>query len=73
MAHMRKTTVYLPDPLLQRVKGVARENDISEAEAIRRALEDYTARNAPRPTLPLFSNVPPIENWDEAMRDFGKD
>jgi hypothetical protein len=70
---MVKTTVYLPGPLLARLKNVARDQDVSEAETIRRALDEYTARNAPRPTLPLFANLPPIEDWDEALRGFGED
>ena len=72
MARMLKTTVYLTDELKLRVEGVAERTGRSEAEVIRTALEEYTARERPRPRAPLFS-VPPIEDWDEAMKDFGKD
>jgi hypothetical protein len=53
---MIKTTVYLPDALKQRVERLARERQVSEAEVIRAALEEYTARERPRPTLPLFDS-----------------
>jgi hypothetical protein len=71
MAKMRKTTVYLPEPLLVRVKRVARDRAVSEAEVIRSALEEYTEHERPRPRFPLFS-APPIKDWDEAMRGFGE-
>lgn len=72
MSRMLKTTVYLTNELKLRVAGVAERTGRSEAEVIRAALEEYTGRQRPRPTGPLFS-VPPIEDWDEAMRGFGED
>jgi cytidylate kinase len=72
MTRMLKTTVYLPDPLKQRVERLAERTGRSEAEVIRTALEEYTQRETPRPRYPLFS-APPIEDWDEAMRGFGRD
>jgi Arc/MetJ-type ribon-helix-helix transcriptional regulator len=50
---MRKTTVYLPDALKARIERVAEEQKRSEAEVIRAALAAYTARERPRPRLPL--------------------
>jgi Arc/MetJ-type ribon-helix-helix transcriptional regulator len=51
---MRKTTVYLPDELKAQLERCAREQGRSEAEVIRAALSEYTARNGrPRPRLPL--------------------
>lgn len=73
MARMVKTTVYLSDSLKKRVEQAAREEGRPEAEIIRAALDEYTVRHAPRPTLPLFDNVRPVEDWDEAMKGFGKD
>jgi metal-responsive CopG/Arc/MetJ family transcriptional regulator len=72
---MVKTTVYLPEELKGRLERLARDQGRSEAELIRTALEEFTARERPRPTLPLFSsgNVLPIDDWDEAMRGFGED
>ncbi len=72
---MRKTTVYLPDPLKARLERTARVLGISEAEAIRSAIDAYAMPDHPRPTLPLFTSgeVAPIEDWDEAMRGFGRD
>lgn len=53
---MHRTTVYLPDALRARVKRVAAERGISEAELIRSAIDEYTERVCPRPTLPLFDS-----------------
>jgi Arc/MetJ-type ribon-helix-helix transcriptional regulator len=71
---MVKTTVYLPDALKERVERLARERRVSEAEVIRAALEEYTARERPRPTLPLFDSgeVEPVENFDEVLEGFGE-
>jgi Arc/MetJ-type ribon-helix-helix transcriptional regulator len=63
MYGMRKTTVYLPKELKQRVEETARHERRSEAEVIRAAIESYTTR--PRPRLPLFSALGP--------RDLGED
>jgi hypothetical protein len=75
MARMFRTTVYLPDELKRRLERAARAQSRSEADVIRAALDAYTAREQPRPRLPLFSSgeVAPIEDWDEAMRGFGED
>jgi metal-responsive CopG/Arc/MetJ family transcriptional regulator len=72
---MVKTTVYLPEELKGRLERLARDRGRSEAELIRTALEEFTARERPRPTLPLFSRgqVLPIDDWDEAQRGFGED
>lgn len=68
---MRKTTVYLPDELKARLERVAKTRGSSEAEVIRTAIEELTARERPRPRAPLFA-VEPIDDWDEAMRGFGE-
>jgi hypothetical protein len=72
---VRKTTVYLPDDLKRRLERTAREQNRSEAEVLRIALDEYTRRERPRPTLPLFASgeVAPIEDLDEAMRGFGEE
>ena len=74
---MRKTTIYLPEHLRNRVKHAAAERRVSEAEIIRAAIEAYTATaEGPRPKLPLFSSSLPVdfaENVDEALRGFGED
>jgi hypothetical protein len=73
---MVKTTVYLPEELKTRIAEIARRDGMSEAAAIRAALDEY-ARNhePPRPRFPLFSgdDLEPITDWDEAMRGFGED
>ena len=76
MYGMRKTTVYLPDELKARLETVAEQERLSEAEVIRRAIEQFVdGRARPRPTLPLFERgeIEPIEDWEEAMRGFGED
>jgi len=72
MPRMLKTTVYLTQPLKERIERLAERTGRSEAEVIRNALEEYTARERPRPRGGLIS-VPPIEDWDKAMRGFGED
>lgn len=71
---MRKTTVYLPEALKERVERTARTRRISEAEVIRKAIDEFT-REPPRPTLPLFppGTFKPIEDWDAALEGFGED
>jgi Ribbon-helix-helix protein, copG family len=78
MARMVKTTVYLPQSLLDRVKRVADEQERSEADVIRTALDEFTARNAPSPTLPLFDGEgfpPDLAERDEdyLAEGFGQD
>ncbi len=72
MPRMLKTTVYLTQPLKERIERLAERTGRSEAEVIRSALEEYTVRERPRPRLGIFS-APPIDDWDEAMRGFGED
>jgi Ribbon-helix-helix protein, copG family len=72
MARMLKTTVYLSTVLKHQIAALATRTGRSEAEVIRTALEQYTAQERPRPRGGIIS-VPPIEDWDEAMRGFGKD
>ena len=73
MARMLKTTVYLTPSLKARLERVAAERGQSEADVVRTALEEYTARQRPRPRFPLINSGKPITDWDEAMRGFGED
>jgi hypothetical protein len=78
MPRMLKTTIYLPGPLLAQLKRVAAEREESEAELIRTAIEEYTTRNGPRPTLPLFDGAgfpPDLAERDEEYlaEGFGRD
>lgn len=74
---MVKTTVYLPEALKLRVEQIARAQGRSEAEIVRKALEQFAAREVcPRPKLPLFSSGDPglAERVDEALGEgFGRD
>jgi hypothetical protein len=49
-----RTTVYLPEELERRLERTAHERGTSEAEVIRAALDEHTAKERPRPRLPLF-------------------
>jgi hypothetical protein len=55
---MKKTTVYLPDDLKERVKAIALKEKCSVARLIRDAISAAVAsRVAPRPRIPL-SRIP---------------
>jgi hypothetical protein len=78
LSRMVKTTVYVPAQLLARLKRVAKERSLSEAEVIRTAIDEYTSRHAPRPRM-LLLDAPGIPS-DLAQRDedylaegFGRD
>jgi hypothetical protein len=71
MYGVRKTTLYLPDELKQRVEETAKHERRSEAEVIRSAIDRYTVR--PKPRLPLVSLREPIVDFDEALRGFGEE
>jgi Arc/MetJ-type ribon-helix-helix transcriptional regulator len=78
MYGMVKTTIYLPEPLKERVRRAAAEQRRSEAAVIRDALEQYTAdRERPRPRLPLFKSIGDsslAERVDEILAEgFGRD
>ena len=52
---MKKTTIYLPDDLKQRLEEVARSTGRPEAAVIRDAISDATRRAVtPRPRVPLM-------------------
>ena len=73
---MVKTTVYLPEALKRRVEQIARVQQRSEADVIRDALDEFTRRERPRPTLPLFKSLgePIAERVDELLAEgFGRD
>jgi metal-responsive CopG/Arc/MetJ family transcriptional regulator len=38
---MKRTQVFLPDPLIRRLEQMAAKKEISKGEIIRRALEEY--------------------------------
>jgi hypothetical protein len=51
---VKKTTIYLPDELMERVEAVARATGRSEADVIRDAIAVAVAvRRAPDPRIPL--------------------
>jgi len=74
---MKKTTIYLPDDLKERVEAVAKNEGKSEANLIREAIA--TAVNeydTPEPRLPLTKKGlgdPTIaERIDDLLENFGR-
>jgi len=43
--HMKRTHLFLPEPLIARLKAMSEKLDISVAEIIRRAIEDFLKRH----------------------------
>ena len=71
---MVKTTVYLPEALKKALARLARQQQRSEAELIRLAVERLVeAEASPRPALPLFRSDDPsmAERVDELLDGFG--
>ena len=76
---MKKTTVYLPEELKQKVEAMAREGKKSEADVIRDAISSAyeEKRTYPKPRLPLVPGLklgrPDIaEKADELLDRFGE-
>jgi Ribbon-helix-helix protein, copG family len=67
----------LPEDLKRRLEWTARDRGISEAEVIRAALDEHTAKERPRPRLPLFRGVGETniaERVDEVLAEgFGRE
>lgn len=60
MYGMKRTTVYFPDDLKQRLEEAAERESRSEASIVREAVQTaLDTRDAPAPTLPLS------EGWGE--------
>jgi Arc/MetJ-type ribon-helix-helix transcriptional regulator len=75
MGGMRKTTVYLPEPLKAELARAAVEAGRSEADLIREGIELVTARvGGAEPRLPLFTSGDPdfAERVDEHLVGFGE-
>ncbi len=71
---MVKTTVYLTPELKSRLERAAAHRGQSEADVIRTALEEFTARERPRPTFPLpgpYGDAEPIDpdRFDEVLAE----
>jgi Ribbon-helix-helix protein, copG family len=78
LPYVKKTTVYLPEALKAKLERIAAERQVSEAQLVRAALDEYTRTTArPRPRLPLFDSIgdPTLaERVDEILADgFGGD
>jgi predicted DNA-binding protein len=40
---MKRTNIHLPEPILKRLKALAKRRDVSIAEIVRAAIEKYLA------------------------------
>ncbi len=74
---MKKTTIYLPDELKQRIESVARVEQRSEADVIRDAIADaMRAHDTSAPRIPLTGRGlgdPSIaERVDQLLDRFGQ-
>lgn len=38
---MKRTNIYIPTPMLEKLQSLAQQRDVSVAELIRRAVEEY--------------------------------
>jgi Arc/MetJ-type ribon-helix-helix transcriptional regulator len=75
MGGMRKTTVYLPDQLKDRLSQVAADSGRSEADLIREGVELVSGRaGETEPRLPLFESGKPdlAERAEEHLAGFGE-
>jgi len=41
---MERTNIYLPKPMLDRLRAIAEQRGVSVAELVRRAVEDFLKR-----------------------------
>jgi predicted transcriptional regulator len=74
---MKKTTIYLPDELKERIERVAKIERKSEADVIRDAISSGVGLvDAPQPRLPLTKKGlgdPTIAaRVDDLLEDFGR-
>ena len=75
MGGMRKTTVYLPDQLKDRLTRLAKASGRSEADLIREGIEVVSGRvDEAKPRLPLFESGKPdlAERAEEHLAGFGE-
>ena len=68
---MRKTTVYLPEALKQGVERLARQRSCSEAEVIRRAIQDAISRPKPRGGI-IPGDIAWARRVDDYLGGFGE-
>lgn len=74
MYGMKKTTIYLPDDLKQKVEQTAASQGKSEADVIRDAVAAAVVRPRPRIPLPGFTLGDPTiaERAGELLDGFGE-
>jgi len=75
MYGVRKTTVYMPDPLKAQLARAAAESGRSEADLIREGIGLVSARiSGAEPRLPLFASGKSdlSERVDEHLAGFGE-
>jgi hypothetical protein len=70
---MDKTTIYLPVELKSRIRRVARQRGVSEAEVIRESIRSAVGDERPRPHGGLFASGASIaREADDHLTGFGE-
>jgi metal-responsive CopG/Arc/MetJ family transcriptional regulator len=70
---MDKTTIYLPEELKSRIRRIARQRGVSEAEVIRESIRSAVGDERPRPHGGLFASGAPIaREADDHLTGFGE-
>ena len=76
MYGMKKTTLYLPDDLKDKIERLASREGKSEASVIRDAIAAAVTSAAPEPRIPLMAkglgDSTIAERVDELLEDFGR-
>jgi len=74
MYGMKRTTVYFPEELKERLELEAKRRNVTEAELIRTSVENYLQRPRPRGGfLTMDTGGLTSENIDEFLEGFGED
>lgn len=75
MYGVHRTTIYLPEPLKERLRRAARAEGRTEADLIREGVERLLDGRRRAPTLPLFASGQPdlAERTDELLVGFGEE
>ena len=68
IVHMKRTTIFADEGLLDSLKRIASKEKVSLSAAIRRALEEYVARRQGKSPLPSFVGIGESGRRDVADR-----
>ncbi len=66
---MTRTQIQFPDPLYQRLKAIAEQQDWSLAEVMRKAAEHFVTRFPEQPKNPEEWRFPTLDCGGDFLRD----